>query len=213
KQWVVFEAFQQADGTTSRKYGGTGLGLSISRELVHLLGGQIKLDSTVGQGSTFTVYLPARYAATPADHIDERTQPTSSLAMTPEAALETMPDDRGRVGTGDALVLIVEDDPNFARVLLDLAREAGFKGIISLTGIGAISLARQYRPTAVTLDIGLRDVSGWKVLEHLRDDAATRDLPVHLVTVFEDAQETGRQRGATTSLTKPASKEALEDLF
>jgi CheY-like chemotaxis protein/HAMP domain-containing protein len=213
KQWVVFEAFQQADGTTSRKYGGTGLGLSISRELVHLLGGQIKLDSTVGHGSTFTVYLPARPSETAGEPGEDRRQADSPVSAVAEVAADDLPDDRLGLGTADAVVLIVEDDPTFARVLLDLAREAGFKGIVCLTGAGALPLARQYQPAAVTLDIGLRDMSGWKVLESLRDDAATRDIPIHIVTVFEDAQERFQQKGAATFLTKPASKETLVHLF
>ena len=111
------------------------------------------------------------------------------------------------------MVLIVEDDPTFAGVLLDLAHGAGFKGIVSLSGAGAVSLAQQYRPAAVTLDIGLRDMSGWRVLESLRDDSATRDIPVHIISVFEDAEERFQQQGAATFLTKPASKEALSRLF
>src|SRR5206468_12220444 len=119
-------------------------------------------------------------------------------------------DDRHRLGPGEPAVLIVDDDVNFCRVLLDLAHQSGFKGIVALGGAEALDLARQYQPAAVTLDIGLRDISGWKVLDALRADRVTRDIPVHIVTVFEDAHERIEQRGGRTSfLTKPASKDEL----
>src|SRR5207244_2428347 len=150
------------------------------------------------------VYLPARYLEASWDR-----RATDGLMEEPwvlparatgieEGTPELVPDDRLSLTPRDAVVLIVEDDPNFARVLLDLAHGAGFKGIVSLGGAAAVSLARQYRPAAVTLDIGLRDVSGWQVLESLREDSVTRDIPVHVVTVFEDAHDRFQQRGATT---------------
>jgi len=207
KQKVVFEAFQQSDGTTSRKYGGTGLGLSISRELVRLLGGEIRLTSTVGAGSTFTVYLPlegppGRSAATAADVATPSTRGQSV----------ELDDDRDRLQPGDAVVLIVDDDVNFCRVLLDLAHREGFKGIVALGGKEALVLAREYQPSAVTLDIGLSDMSGWKVLDALRRDPATGAIPVHIVTVFDDGRDRVERAGARF-LTKPATRGELEDLF
>jgi HAMP domain-containing protein/signal transduction histidine kinase/CheY-like chemotaxis protein len=205
KQRQIFEAFQQSDGTTSRRYGGTGLGLSISRELTRLLGGQIKLHSMLGVGSTFTVYLPAEHAL--GVTVEERQGP--AVTWTP-----TVEDDRDRLEPGESVVLIVDDDVNFCRVLLDLAHQSGFKGIVALRGEEALALANEYRPAAVTLDIGLRDISGWKVLDALRRDPETRDIPVHIVTVFEDTQERLEQAGSPASfLTKPASKDELEALF
>ncbi|HEY4027986.1 MAG TPA: response regulator, partial [Candidatus Dormibacteraeota bacterium] len=208
KQRHIFEAFQQSDGTTSRRYGGTGLGLSISRELVHMLGGQIKLRSMVGVGSTFTVYLPIHHPGV-GQIADLRPEPE------PVAGWAAVIDDRDRLAPGEPAVLIVDDDVNFCRVLLDLAHQSGFKGIVALRGAEALELAREYQPAAVTLDIGLRDISGWKVLDALRSDKATRDIPVHIVTVFEDVQERIEQRGGkkTSFLTKPATKGELESLF
>ncbi|HXM57342.1 MAG TPA: response regulator, partial [Candidatus Dormibacteraeota bacterium] len=206
KQRHIFEPFTQSDGTTSRKYGGTGLGLSISRELVRLLGGQIKLRSMVGVGSTFTVFLPVEqpFARQPAEG---RPEPVSSWTPTVE-------DDRDSLAPNEPVVLIVDDDVNFCRVLLDLAHQSGFKGIVALGGEEALALAREYRPSAVTLDIGLRDISGWKVLDALHRDPETRDIPVHVVTVFEDAHERIEGQAALTSfLTKPATKDELEELF
>jgi CheY-like chemotaxis protein len=208
KQRIIFEAFQQSDGTTSRKYGGTGLGLTISRQLVRLLGGQMDLRSEPGRGSTFTVYVPVEHPSVG--------QPAGAAPSPRQAALGPggeVPDDRDQLAPGDAVVLIVDDDVNFCRVLLNLAHQSGFKGIVALRGEEALALAHEYRPAAVTLDIGLRDVSGWKVLESLRADPATASIPVHIVTVFEDAQDRVDNRGALTFLTKPASKDQLQDLF
>src|SRR5262249_4181997 len=207
KQRVVFEAFQQSDGTTSRKYGGTGLGLSISRELVRLLGGEIRLTSTVGVGSTFTVYLPVE---APPDMAGAPVIETPAHGVRAQAV--ELEDDRDRLQPGDAVVLIVDDDVNFCRVLLDLAHQEGFKGIVALGGKEALALAREYRPSAVTLDIGLGDISGWKVLDALSRDPATRAIPVPIVTVFDDGRDRVERAGARF-LTKPATRSELEDLF
>jgi CheY-like chemotaxis protein/signal transduction histidine kinase/HAMP domain-containing protein len=211
KQRIIFEAFQQADAGTSRKYGGTGLGLAISRELANLLGGEIRLQSTVGEGSTFTLYLPLQYVGPAiAEQNTRRNGATAILPQTlPATRAEEVPDDRAAIEQGDAVLLIVEDDPHYAKVMLDLAREYGFKGIVAMRGIEAISLARKHAPTAISLDIFLPDVLGWTVLSRLKQDSTTRHIPVQVVTI-EDERQQGLERGAFSFVNKPVTTEGLK---
>jgi HAMP domain-containing protein/CheY-like chemotaxis protein/signal transduction histidine kinase len=216
KQRIIFEAFQQADAGTARKYGGTGLGLAISRELAHLLGGELRLKSTPGVGSTFTLYLPLAYMGAayrnPAQTIAATAKPTQQFQpiALPVARIEELADDRDNLETDDLVLLIVDDDPHYSRVLLNLARDNGFKAIVARNGSEGLSLARKYRPTAITLDVFLPDMLGWTVLNQLKHDPATRHIPVQILTVEEERQY-GLERGAFAFMNKPATTEGLAD--
>ena len=215
KQRIIFEAFQQADAGTSRKFGGTGLGLAISRELASLLGGEIQLKSVPGQGSRFTLFLPHTYVGPAVANIVKVERSGTSAAvpafLNTVAAAEQdarIEDDRSIVTKGDSVLLIVEDDPHYARVLCDLSRDKGFKVLIAHTGSEALTLAREYIPTAISLDVFLPDMLGWAVLNHLKQDPITRHIPVQMLTLDEDRHH-GLSRGAFAFVTKPSSAEDL----
>jgi CheY-like chemotaxis protein/signal transduction histidine kinase len=280
KQQLIFESFQQADGTTSRKFGGTGLGLTISREIARLLGGEIRVDSTPGHGSTFTLFLPARYVSVegpkgddtpPARRRDRdpsegggeggsgRGRQSGGTVPRPSAggrALATstaeaggwersgggsavatrdafggreeeydapvprdslprpvgFDDDRDDIEEGDRVLLIIENDANFSKILLEMAREKGFKGLCALDGEAGLKLAHAFEPDAITLDIDMPGMDGWAVLDRLKHHPQTRHIPVHIITGVRERQQ-GLKSGALAYLEKPVTKEALDDSF
>ncbi|MDF2798829.1 MAG: signal transduction histidine kinase, partial [Devosia sp.] len=203
--------FQQADGTTSRKYGGTGLGLSISREIANLLGGELKVQSTPGQGSTFTLLVPLDGPETLGlQHSPAAVEP--SLAGEEAGDEPEQGDDRNAIQPGDKVILIVEDDPTFGRVLLDVARSAGLKGVLSGAGAGTLALARKTMPDAITLDLGLSDIDGWVLFDLLQHDPKTASIPIHVISGAEDAAEL-TAKGAASAMLKPVDPQQLTSVF
>jgi signal transduction histidine kinase/DNA-binding response OmpR family regulator/HAMP domain-containing protein len=212
KQRIIFEAFQQADGTTSRKYGGTGLGLSISREITRLLGGELKVASVAGKGSVFTLYLPLNFspaqAASPARSAATLPRPMLMPSVFSEEPAEAVADDRDAIASTDSVVLIVEDDPRFASILLSLVRESGFKGVVTGEGAAAPSLARRFGPDAIMLDIGLPDMDGMALLDLLKRTPETRHIPVHVISA-DDQKGLGLSMGAFGFTHKPVEREVV----
>ncbi|MFN8390374.1 MAG: HAMP domain-containing protein [Bdellovibrionota bacterium] len=222
KQQIIFEAFQQEDGSTSRRYGGTGLGLAISREISRLLGGEIRLTSSPGFGSTFTLYLPVQSAVVrsirkvtpePESYSEQNVEkiPLETIREVTTLADE-FGDDRLKIGPQDSTILIVDNDVGFARFLLDLAHDFGLKALVTSHGTAAVSLAQEFNPSAITLDIRLPDISGWRVLAHLKNDQQTRHIPVHIISTDDECAK-GLRRGALSVQPKPVSKDRLDELF
>ncbi|WP_109124186.1 response regulator [Dyella sp. C11] len=215
KAQKIFQAFEQVDASTSRQYGGTGLGLTISKRIAELLDGDIVLHSDVGHGSTFTILLPLDGPSGLANTSPAVSSPTpapSRPSVTSALLPETIEDDRESIAPGDTVILIVEDDPVFARILADMVRRKGYRVLAAADGESGLQLAAHYRPTGILLDVMLPGMDGWTVIERLKENAATRHVPVHFISAVDEANR-GRDLGAVGFLTKPVSREAIGDAF
>src|SRR5437762_1494127 len=221
KQGTIFEAFQQADGSTSRRYGGTGLGLAISRELARLLGGEMKLERNEGQGSTFTLFLPDSYSsvekekggeAVAADAAALAARERSEPAVAPFTNA-SIPDDRFSILPSDKTVLIVEEDRDLAQWLLEQAHDASFKAIVTPLGRTALALVREYGPIAITVDLQLPDIEGGKLLERIKSDLSTRHIPVIALSTQDSVRQSALKYGAIAALEKPISSAAIRTVL
>ncbi len=216
KQALIFEAFQQADGSTSRSYGGTGLGLSISKMLVSMLGGEMQLISEQGKGSTFFVYLPVDYLT---EQKPSGVEPSSDIFIKPGVSTEpyikqraSFPDDRDSLSPDDRILLIVEDDESFANILLDMAHERNFKAIVAFDGSEGLQMAESYSPSAIIMDMQLPGMSGWTVLNKLKANEKLSHIPIHVMSAM-DREQLGIDMGAAAYLRKPLDKRDLDEAF
>lgn len=209
KQKLIFEAFQQADGSTSRKYGGTGLGLSISKELAHLLGGEIQLESLPDHGSTFTLYIPAAYTGEGLVPVAEDNYTKFSLPIKVETQISAFP----APDNEEQVLLIVEDDEVFANVLKDYAMEKGFRPLLAYRGDTGLEMAITEQPDAIILDIMLPVMDGWTILKKLKADPKTKHIPVHMMSAGDERADKAKTEGAIGFLKKPIEKEQLDDAF
>jgi len=217
KQQLIFEAFQQADGSTSRQFGGTGLGLSISREISKTLGGEIHVESQENSGSTFTIYVPdnlddlhasEKGVLTTRTEITEKVEKVQKIFQ-PKINTENVKDDRQQIQKGEACILIVEDDLSFAKILYNQSKEKGFKCLVAHNGEDGLNLAKEYLPSGIILDVKLPVMSGWVVIEQLKANASTQRIPVHMMSI-EEYKNDAIQKGAVGFLTKPVKQEDLE---
>ena len=220
KQSTIFEPFLQADGSTNRRYGGTGLGLAISRELARLLRGEIKVQSREDYGSTFTLYLPDSFSGATAEDIfgTAQTSMPASQGNGAEPAITVadeifVADDRDEILPREKAVLIIEDDRDFAKWMLEVARATGLKGLVTARGHSAFILVREFPLVGITLDISLPDMDGWKVLDRLKSDLATRHIPVFIISAAETTPQNALKHGAVSALTKPVERSAVERVF
>ncbi len=225
KQALIFEAFQQADGSTKRKFGGTGLGLSISRDLSRLLKGDLYVSSVETKGSVFTFKLPVSRTSVPAAKPDQPAKRASDVPVAPFAAFafserkltvtdipKDIPDDREHILPDDKVILIIEDDTHFAKALLEFARKQQYKGIVAVRGDTGIQLAKTFNPRGILLDIQLPVRNGWEVMEELKGDPKTRHIPVHIMSSFE-ARKESLSKGAVDFITKPVAFDQMPEIF
>jgi len=220
KQALVFEAFQQADGSTKRKYGGTGLGLSISKEIAQLLGGEITLESEVGVGSNFTIIIPANYSIEYLKKQAKKNSSTLNNSIAPDLSAENqgekailVEDDRHDLKNGDKTILIVEDDILFVKIIQNSAKSRGYKVLVAVNGNEAVELAKKYIPTGIILDLHLPKKSGWEVLKELKDFAETKHIPIHITSSNDLDIKTIRESGAIDFTSKPFSEDNLQNVF
>ena len=214
-QGIIFEAFQQAEGSTSRKYGGTGLGLSISKGFAELLGGTITVESELGKGSVFTLFLPLKYkegTKQVGEIASKATYPVASTKTTPEVTESVIDDDKHNIIPGDKVILVVEDDLRFTKIMIDKAHDFGLKAIVAVNYLEIFDALQNYNPIAITLDVNLPESNGWKILKLLKNDLTLRHIPVHLIS-GEDNRALALKYGAKSFHLKPLSNKSLDELI